>query len=201
MTKYLFLVVSLITNMALAQSYQLGQAIFSGNGCNSKNTSVATSFDLQSISILFDDFGVDVQGSYGKDRTFKTTCIVNIPVKVTPGYMVETATVDYRGFADLAGYSVGSILTYSSRTDYMAGPKAGRGSVMNGPYTDAFFSRVVVKQNPGYKKCPVVNTIYLAITAQVNSGAKNSRGLVTLDSSDIADGGVRMGISLRPCQK
>lgn len=192
---------TVIGNVALAQSYQLGQANFSGNSCNPSNTSIATSFDQQSISILFDDFGADVHGSYGKDRRFKATCIVIIPLTVTPGYMVETATVDYRGFADLEGYAVGSILTYSSRSDYMNGPKFGRGSVMRGPYSDGFFSQVVVKQNPGYKKCPVVNNIYLAITAQVNPSEKNHRGLITLDSGDIAGGGVRMAISLRPCQK
>ena len=64
-----------------------------------------------------------------------------IPATVTLGYMVETATIDYRGFTDLEGHNVRSTLTYSSRSDYINGPKFGRGSVMRGPYTNAFFLR------------------------------------------------------------
>lgn len=201
MTKFLMLMVTVVSNLALAQTYQLGQASFSGNGCKENTTSIATSFDQQSISILFDDFSVDASGGHGADRTFKTTCIVSIPVNITPGYMVETTTVDYRGFADLDKNAVGSILTYASRTDYMGGPKFGRGSVLRGPMTDGFFSEVVVKQQPGFKKCPAVNQIYLAITAQINLTSKNKQGFMTLDSGDIADNGIRMGVTLRHCKK
>lgn len=200
MNKLLFVFILGVAQFALAQSYQLGKASLSGNGCKDSTASISTSPDLKSVSILFDDFSVDASGALGADRAFKTTCIVSIPVSITRGYTIETTTIDFRGFVDLDQNAIGSILTYATRTDYMNGPRFGRGKVIRGPLTDGVFSQSVVRPNPGNKKCPPVHYLYLAITAQVNTMSKTKQGFITLDSGDIGNNGVQMGVTLRPCQ-
>lgn len=192
--------VTILSNLAWSQSYQLGQASLSGNGCLPGKAAITVSPDLTSVSILFDDFNVDASGSLGKDRSFKTTCTVVIPVTVTPGYTVETATIDYRGFTDLDSNAIATITTYANRNDAMNGVRFGKSKTVRGPVQEIIFARHIVEQQAGYKRCPVVSQIYLGIAAQINTVAKQKRGLFTLDSGDVGGEGVTLGIVLKPCR-
>ena len=197
----LFIFSMILPTLAWSQSYQLGEAIFGGNGCRPGTASIAVSPDASSISVLFDDFNVDPSGAAGRDRRVKTDCTVIIPVSVTPGYTVETATIDYRGFTSVDKNSLAAITTYHSRHAAMNGVRFGVSKVIYGPFEDVVYAKHVVKQNAGIKRCPAQHQIYLGISATVQSASKPKGGHFTLDSADVGGDAVTLGVALMPCRQ
>jgi hypothetical protein len=95
----------LFSSFAWGQSYQLGTATFSGNGCPSGSAAVSVSPDGSAISFLFDRFSAQTVGNH---MAGAVSCVVQIPLTVTSGYVVDATYLDFRGFAALPVFDIHS---------------------------------------------------------------------------------------------
>ncbi len=75
----------------------LGRPSYGGNGCPDGTVAATLSNDRKTLSILFDEYIVEVGGATGKTMDRKS-CNIAIPVRVPNGYSVSLLTIDYRGF-------------------------------------------------------------------------------------------------------
>lgn len=82
---------------AQANDIYLGRPGYGGTGCPAGTVSVTLSPDAQSLSLLFDEYQVEVGGATGRSLHRKS-CNVAIPVNVPQGYSVSVFNVDYRGY-------------------------------------------------------------------------------------------------------
>ena len=100
--KLLFAVVAsvLMGVQAQAEDIRLGQPGYGGNGCPMGTASATLSPDNKALSIIFDEFIVEVGGRNGK-RIARKSCNIAIPVHVPNGFSVSIIDVDYRGYNSL----------------------------------------------------------------------------------------------------
>lgn len=90
--------------LACASSYaddiSLGQPGYGGSGCPAGSVSAVLSPDAKTLSMLFDQYTIEIGGTSGK--TFdRKSCNIAIPVHVPQGRSVSVLQVDYRGFNHL----------------------------------------------------------------------------------------------------
>jgi hypothetical protein len=83
-----------------ADDISLGYPGYGGNGCPAGSASVTLSPDQKSLSLIFDQFMVEVGNSVGKKMDRKS-CNIAIPVHVPQGISLSIVDVDYRGFNSL----------------------------------------------------------------------------------------------------
>lgn len=75
----------------------LGIPGYGGTGCPAGSVSATLSPDAKSLSLLFDQYQIEVGGSTGKSFDRKS-CNIAIPVHVPSGLSVAVLKIDYRGF-------------------------------------------------------------------------------------------------------
>lgn len=75
---------------------QLGDPIVGGSGCPAGTSAAVLSPDATQLSILFDEYIVEV-GSNNK-KINRKSCNFAIPVLIPAGYSVSVFKVDYRGY-------------------------------------------------------------------------------------------------------
>ena len=78
----------------------LGEPGYGGTGCPDGTVSVTLSPDQKSLSLLFDQYQVEVGGETGKSFDRKS-CNIAIPVHVPQGLSVSILKIDFRGFNHL----------------------------------------------------------------------------------------------------
>lgn len=78
----------------------LGEPGYGGTGCPDGTVSVTLSPDHKSLSLLFDQYQVEVGGETGKSFDRKS-CNIAIPVFVPQGFTVSILKIDFRGFNHL----------------------------------------------------------------------------------------------------
>lgn len=187
-----------ISKAAQAQTFEMGEARFQGNGCPSGTATAVVSPDRNEISILFDRFSVELSANRNVNIA---TCQLIVPLyNITPGYAIEAVSFDYRGFANLPK---GAALLTSDGFISARGNAGVRKEKIVGT-GDFFISQRVLQSRPG-RKCAKSNTeqINLQVSLALNSGkqGRQTEGLVTLDTADVgSDGGLKIGVELRPCK-
>lgn len=93
------------------QPYSIGQPVIDGNGCPAGTVRAVESPDGSAISILFDNFKVEVNpGRYTKEQ-MRRHCRFQIPINLKAGYNLDLSQIDYRGFADLNNGNRGFLIT------------------------------------------------------------------------------------------
>lgn len=207
MSKILLSLICFISIGAMAQNFQLGRAVIGGSGCPSGSASVAVSPDRSSISIIYDHFSIQARAG---TSAAQSNCAVRIPVSVTAGYMIDATSLEYRGFVSLPDRGSANIIT--------KGPTiiAARGYVnlptvsISGETTDLFYFRQAVAQSaPGIKKRPKggqeINfdtslvLSYRPVNPRFGPRTFPVDAELTMDSTDIGDGGITLGVTLRKC--
>ena len=83
-----------------ADDISLGEPGYGGTGCPDGTVSVTLSPDQKSLSLLFDQYQVEVGGETGKSFDRKS-CNIAIPVFVPQGLSVSILKIDFRGFNHL----------------------------------------------------------------------------------------------------
>jgi len=86
-----------------AGDISLGEPGYGGTGCPDGTVSVTLSPDQKSLSLLFDQYQVEVGGETGKSFDRKS-CNIAIPVFVPQGLSVSILKIDFRGFNHLPKY-------------------------------------------------------------------------------------------------
>ena len=111
--RMMILLAALIGFSALAEAQNVDVSIrgvrLSGTGCNSSSASAAITPDGKTLSLIFDNFMVDIgEGSSNPQATsLKKSCQVLIDVDVPDGYQYGLTETDYRGFAALPASAYG----------------------------------------------------------------------------------------------
>jgi hypothetical protein len=119
-----FLFHSLASNGAFAAPAQpeIGDPIYSGTGCPGGSVGVVMSPDRRVVSLLFDQFTLEVDKAQPKRKRGKNPavgepvntgkkCDLVLPIAVPQGMRARIATVELRGFHSLPTYSNAGILT------------------------------------------------------------------------------------------
>lgn len=191
-----FLAVLAFTQLTYAQDFELGNAIVSGTGCPSGSAAVAISPDKKTISILFDKFSIEKQaGSPGG----QAQCQVRIEVNnITPGFVLDTTTFDFRGFAQLPDGTIATLRTRGGAEG------AGRDNwVTEQIASSGDFTITRVAQQSSIRKCKsrANDVIKLGVVLSLSPrGVLRGDGLITIDTADLGnDSGLNLGVALKEC--
>lgn len=91
-------------DLALARpQFGIGHPTAAGNGCPEGTVRAVTSPDGNEISILFDNFQIEVAPGNWSRPQLQKICRFQIPLSVPQGYELDLTQIDYRGFAQLTG--------------------------------------------------------------------------------------------------
>ena len=175
----------MLSSVAMAQSLQLGQPSYGGNGCPGGSASAILSPDSQELSILFDQYIAEAGGTTGK-RIDRKSCNLAVPVRVPQGYSVAILKVDYRGYTavpsggrdqfDVEYFWAGARGPKISRS--FTGPRNDNYTV-----TDQLIATTLVWSGCGAEVNLRINS---SMMAQANSRMDQTIG--TVDSVDVSSG-------------
>jgi hypothetical protein len=185
----------LFSSAAMAQSLQLGQPSYGGNGCPAGSASAVLSPDSQELSVLFDSYFAEAGGTTGK-RIDRKSCNLAIPVRVPQGYSVAILKVDYRGYVAVPAGGLDRL-----EIEYFwagaRGPKVvreARGPINDGyTVTDELLATTLVWSACGAEVNLRINS---SMMAQSNNRMEQTIG--TVDSVDVSSG-VIYHLSWRRC--
>lgn len=113
----------------------------SGSGCDANTTNVVLSPDNGDLSVLFDNYGVEIgQGSINPgSRKIQKDCKLSVDFEIPTGWSFAFHYVDYRGFAGLPAGSWGfQRLSYVTSLRQVS---SARELTLNGPYNDVYTMR------------------------------------------------------------
>lgn len=191
--------VILLPVFSWAQSYQLGNATYTGLGCPAGSLVITVSPDGGAISVLFNNFRLGFKPGYIGAK--KVDCQIRIPMTITPGYMLEANSLDYRGFIDLPNranslrLTTAGVLNSGRLSNFF-----NKSTEFVGPKTDSFTLTHLVPQTlPNARKCNTVNELKLNVSADITS--RGFSGEFSLDSADIGSDGLVMAVMLKPCNR
>lgn len=173
-------------------------AVVTQADCGGGSYSVVNSPDGTSVSVLFDNF--TASGAQAVAGVVRTTCAVQIPLNLPPGYSLGVFRMDYRGFAHLdAGQSA------RLSVDYGVG-RQGRGRNFRRGVQGAYDADFAFSENIGaglMKRagCGEDAVLNLAATLNLRPNGGSQEALVTLDSLDgTARRGVVFHVDLKKCR-
>jgi hypothetical protein len=176
------LIGSAVAGASYADDIALGEPGYGGTGCPDGSASVTLSPDAKQLSILFDEYYVEVGGATNKSLDRKS-CNVAIPVHVPQGLSVSVLTVDYRGYNALPS---GASSTFAVEY-FFAG--------IQGPKFNKTFNGALDKDYLITNKLQATALVWSACGADVNlrtnssirvRTTQNKEALATVDSEDIS---------------
>merc|ERR1711933_4121 len=160
--------------------FSLGEPTMFGSGCPEGSVQIITSFDGQTVTVLFSQYSAQTSGENTRDRA---SCNLAIPVDVEPGYSVGVFSVDYRGYTNVPPESE-SYSKFSAEYFFagVGGPKEKRTyENYSGEFSivDNIYGSVI------YSECDpsVIFRINTSIVASKES-SQSSDVLIQVDSTD-----------------
>lgn len=116
-----------------------------GSGCDASRAAVTLSPDLKDLSILFDDYAVEIGHGTSAGNALKAqkNCHIHIDVGVPDGWQFAFKYTDYRGFAALPA-SAWAFHRYSVVSQGQVIPSM-REAQLKGPFNDSYQMRVEIK--------------------------------------------------------
>lgn len=175
------LIAGSVASVSYADDIALGEPGYGGTGCPDGSASVTLSPDAKSLSILFDEYYVEVGGATNKSLDRKS-CNIAIPVHVPQGLSVSIITVDYRGYNSLPS---GASSTFAVEY-FFAG--------VRGPTFNKTFNGELDKDYTITNKLQATALVWSACGADVNLRTnssirvrtrQNKEAMATVDSEDI----------------
>ncbi len=185
----------LFSSAAMAQSLQLGQPSYGGNGCPAGSASAVLSPDSQELSVLFDQYMAEAGGVTGK-RIDRKSCNLAVPVRVPQGYSVAILKVDYRGFAAIPAGGLGRL-----DVEYFwagaRGPHVTRDA--RGPYNDNYTATdELLATTLVWSACGAEVNLRINSSMMVQTNNRMDQAIGTVDSVDVSSG-VIYHLSWRRC--
>lgn len=200
-----FVGVLLSTHTIFAQSVTIRGVRLSGSGCSAATATAVTTADGKMLSVLFDNYGVEIgQGSSNPNtQTAQKNCNVMIDVDVPFGYQYALDQTEYRGFAALPRSAYG-MHRFTQVIPGVGMPPSMREAQLTGPVSQNY--SVVVTQRPGrevYSACNNRNqTIHLLSQLQVAYLPRTTDRSIAMINLDSIDTGVnsRFRLIWRTCR-
>lgn len=209
---FLITVLSLFISL-LAQArppFEVGRPIIDGDGCPSGSVSAAISPDGTAISLLFDQFSLEIaRGTYQMPQ-LRRYCRFRIPLNLQAGYNLDVSKIDYRGFANLEGGNRGFIITTGkipSILDFEIGGNQLRTQLSSGTANFIVSQPLRLRIRNHCQPMPVLEftTVIHLLGPHGRGGGKifNQDAMMMIDSADIGgreDDAIRLNLSVTPCQ-
>ncbi len=192
------------------QPYTIGQPRIDGNGCPAGAVRAVQSPDGSAISILFDDFKVEVNpGRYSKEQ-MRRFCRFQIPINLKAGYNIDLSQIDYRGFANLINGNRGFIVTTGnlpSLVDFTVGDHQLTTQLPSGTdiYTVSQPLKLRIRNRCQAMPMLVFNTFLQLLGPHARGGGTivNDPMMVVIDSADLGgqtQDAITLKISATKCQ-
>ncbi|MBC7466686.1 MAG: DUF4360 domain-containing protein [Bdellovibrio sp.] len=193
-----------LSTSALAQNVVIRGVRLSGSGCDSAASSATVTPDGQTLSLLFDNYGIEIgQGSSNPQATsLQKDCRVLIDIDVKAGVQYALQQTDYRGFAAIPA-SATAMHRFTQVVPNQ--PIASmREAILTGPQSGDYAVSVI--QKPGrliYSACNTKSqTIELLSTLSVQYLRGTSDRTMAMINLDSIDTGLASSFKLswRPCR-
>ncbi len=190
-----------------ADTFSLGEPRFYGGGCKKENTSFALSPDASVLSVLFDEYKVEVDEDSRSTYKYKN-CIVVLPIKLKKGYKIGVSSLDYRGYVSLPEKASADVLSSISMVSphprfphfYYFLHNGYQKKSFRGPADEEFLMNQRSK-SVYYSGCGGTAYLYLNSSITIRSNRAKEYSLLTLDSLDISqDEGTSINLSARSCR-
>lgn len=192
------------STLAQAQSVTIRGVRVSGTGCSESTAWANTTSDGKTLSILFDNYMVDIGNgsSHPTATSLKKNCRVLVDLDVPAGYQFGLEQTDYRGFAALPASAYGMHrFTHIAPNQPIA---SAREAQLRGPVADDY--AVSFRSKPGrfvYSPCnkpqQTLELLSELSVAYLPNTTNRSIAQINLDSIDT---GVHSSFTLswRRCQ-
>ncbi|MFZ4403776.1 MAG: DUF4360 domain-containing protein [Pseudobdellovibrionaceae bacterium] len=161
-----------------------------GNGCSAANTSITLSPDFKDLSVLFDNYSVEIgQGSNITQTQLQKNCQIRLRISIPANWSFAFKAIDYRGFAALPASSWGfHRFTYINSLQQVS---SMREATIKGPFNQDY--QVHIEQKPermvwtpcGLKEHPITLYSQLGVSFLPRS-TDRSLAQLALDSADLS---------------
>jgi len=194
------LILILLSMKATAQSAPDRAAITAvhlrGTGCDQAEVAAALSPDFKDISLLFDNYVVEIgQGSSQPHRLdLIKDCQITLVLDVPAGWQMAFRAVDYRGFVVLS--SQGTAFHRFSIQQEGAPIVSMREAALRGPMNDDYYVRSEVRpERLTWSRC-LQGTTHVNLISQlgVRLNPRSSDRSLTQITLDSADGSLRQNL-------
>lgn len=193
-----------LSQITFAQNVVIRGVRLSGSGCNGASSSAVVTPDGQTLSVLFDNYVVDIGNGSSNPQANKLQkdCRVLIDVDVAAGVQYALNQTDYRGFAAMPASAWG--LHRFTQVVPNQPVVSMREATIKGPTSGDY--AVSVKQKPGrliYSACNSKSqTIELLSQLFVNYYPNTSDRSIAMINLDSVDTGLSSSFKLswRPCK-
>ncbi len=191
--------------------FQVGQPMIDGDGCPSGSVQAVISPDGRAISILFDQFMIDIpRGTYTMEQ-LRRYCRFRIPLNLQAGYNLDVSKVDYRGFANLQGGNRGFIITTGnlpSMNDFTIGQNQLRVQLPPGTANFTISQPLKLRIRNRCQAMPVLEftSVIHVLGPNARGGGKilNEEAMMMIDSADVGGSdadAIRLNLSVTKCQQ
>lgn len=179
---------------SMAQSIIMGQAEFTGTGCNNQNANATLSADGRIISLIFDDYVVNAKGEF--NPTMQKNCLIQIPIQAPPGYSVSLFSIDYRGFV---GVTQGGKIAISADYSFAGQTSRRYSKSFVGPKSENYIFRNELRSDINTGSSCGGSTILRSQSNLIAETQANAEATATIDTIDIQSAVVYY-FELTPCQ-
>lgn len=185
-------------------AYAINKMTYNGSGCPLGTVASNISEDKKAFTLIFDQFLAEA-GQGVSIRESRKFCQITLDIDAPKGWSYALATFDYRGYAFLDD----KVEAQQDASYYYQGANPGRdltrtlklqapnGDVYDGDYT---FRDYVPVNELNWSPCGASRALNVKASVRVNNRrARNSSGLITVDSLD-GQVGVYHGLVWKPCR-
>jgi len=192
----LFLLILVATELALGQTAPADELPTSarilavqtgGSGCEATQTAVSLAPDLQSLSLLFSNFNLELGAGTAQPEAslLQKNCRIQVEIETPPGWSMAIKSVDYRGYARLPEGATARH-RFSYRTEGMP-PAMLREAPLRGPLDQDYFFRLEQPLSERrHTPCGPPNIrLVLNTHMSLRLGRERDTALLSLDSADM----------------
>jgi len=175
---------------------------YGGSGCKAGTAAVSHSQDLQTVTVIFDEYIAAIGPGISFVEKHKN-CNLNFKINYPPGYQYTLYKTDYTGFADLQ-----KGITAKQQSQYWFagfGGKATLQSTFYGPYSQTYtFTDVLATELWVWSPCGASTTLNVNTDLFLSSSDSKASGTI---STAVIDTTVKnkyktsYGVSWRRCTK
>lgn len=168
-------------------SISMGRISYGGNGCPQGSLSATLSPDSKAISILYDEFILELGDSAGVLNQ-KKTCHLRIPIHVPRGLKASVVALDYRGYHFLdekTRLRLNSQYFFQNRRrPDKAGAVTRRNMVVRGPIDEEYVISSELKQRRTRKRSDCGEDFILNVVNDLHGTSRGNDLFATVDSLD-----------------
>lgn len=190
--------------------FKIGQPIIDGDGCPSGSVSAVVSPDGTAISLLFDQFMLEIQPGRYLMPQLRRYCRFQIPLDLAPGYNLDVSKIDYRGFANIINGNRAFIITTGkipSMSDFTIGTNQLQTQLPAGTANFLVSQPLKLRVRNHCQAMPVLEftTVIHLLGPNARGGGTifNDDAMMMIDSADVGgreDDAIRLNLAVTKCQ-